>query len=185
MQLVQSKPPAASVCPALEPTTALMRMRPGERPYWADASSWQSSWDDWRARAHEASIPLDTALSCLLEYELTCVELQRWVEQPELMLAQASERELDQPRLCGDEEFRRWLDVLGHNDTRHDDLPEIALPLRLMRSPSVRIGWGNLIKPGRLAQALRCERAASLQAQTLEGWALRAGLTSVSSNSTS
>jgi hypothetical protein len=162
-----------------------MRMRPGERPYWADASPWQSSWEDWRARARDASLPVDTAVSCLLEYELTCMELQRWIEQPESVLAQASQRELDQARLCGDEEFRRWLDVLGHSASSHDDLPEIALPLRLMRSPAVRRGWGSQVKPDRLDQALRCERAAALQAQTLEGWALRAGLTSVSSASTS
>jgi hypothetical protein len=184
VQLVRSEPPAASVCPALEATTARIRLRPGERPYWADASPWQSSWDDWRVRAHHAGVPLDTAVSCLLEYELTRVELQRWVEQPELMLAHASERELDQARLCGDEEFRRWLDVLGHN-TSHDDLPEIALPLRLMRSPAVRRGWGSQVKPDCLDQALRCERAAAIHAQTLEGWALRAGLTSVSSASKS
>jgi hypothetical protein len=155
-------------------------MRPGERPYWADASRWQASWGRWRESARRASVSVEAAVGCLLEYRMSCVELQRWVEHPQELLQQAADRELSQPRLAGDAEFRRWLDVLDHADSLSDELPEIALPQRLMRNPAVLRDWGSLVDPVMLDQALRCERAAALSTQTLEGWALRAGLSSMS-----
>lgn len=162
-----------------------MGMRPGERPYWADASMWEEDWELWRDSARRASVPVQAAISCLLEYRLSCVELQRWVARPAELLQHTAERELSQPRLAGDDDFRRWLDVLGHARSVNDELPEIALPERLTLNPSVRANWGSLIDATLLDHALRCERAAALRSQTLDGWALRAALASLARAATS
>jgi hypothetical protein len=158
-------------------------MRPGERPYWADASPWEADWAGWRQGALDAGVSLDVAVACLVEYDLTLTELERWIDQPAAELRQAAQRELASPRLAPDAEFRDWLELLkGGLSTMSDELPDIVLPVRLMRSAVVRAGWGSRVAPTRLRDALTCERAAAGRSLTLEGWGLRVGLNALSTS---
>lgn len=153
-----------------------MRMRPGERPSWTDASPWQEHWEQWRECAQDAGVGVEIAVAVMLEYELVLIELQGAVANPADVLSQAVEAELSGARLPPNPDYRAWSSVLLGAGTRTDELPEIALPQRLLRTPRLYTGWGDLLAPAHVSDALLCERAASAHALTLELWAMRSVL---------
>jgi hypothetical protein len=153
-----------------------MRMRPGERPSWTDASPWQERWQQWRECAQDAGVGVEIAVAVMLEYELVLIELQGAIANPATMLSEAAESELAGARLAPDQDYRAWSSVLLGAGTPADELPEIALPQRLLRTPLLRSGWGDLLARAHLSEALLCERAATAHALTLELWAMRAAL---------
>lgn len=179
MELVHSRPSSATSRPTLQATRVRLRLRPGERPSWTDASPWEAAWEDWRQAARASGVALDAAVSCLLEYDMACCELGRWLANPASLVGQVARAELSSPRLADDPELRQWLRGLGQDRGSGDELPEIALPQRLLGHPVLRARWGERVDASQLECALRCERAASLSGNTLEGWALRVGLASL------
>jgi hypothetical protein len=153
-------------------------MRPGERPFWADASPWDREWDEWRQGARARGLSLDVALACLLEYTLTIDELASWTARPEAELRAAAGHEMASPRLPPGSELQTWSGLLtGRSAGSHHELPDVVFPSRLLQNnPLVRGDWGSRIAVKQLDDALLCERAACRRGLTLEGWALRVTL---------
>jgi hypothetical protein len=177
VQLLPSPAPLAHTSPPITAAGVQLRLRPGDRPRWCDASPWQESFSAWRDAARAVGLPVYVAVVCLLEYDLALEDLAPWITQPEECLGDAAQLDGAVPRINGEADMRAWLAVLaGPGHLEDDGLPEIALPARLTARPTVNQRWGERLKPCRLEDALACERAAAQQGLTLEAWALRAAL---------
>jgi hypothetical protein len=151
-------------------------MRPGERPAWVDVSAHVDRWDEWRARSSQRGLAVDVVLAVLLEYELVRRELD--AAGLTLDVLQTTSNSEGTSRLAPTPDLRAWVSQLTANgeSAPADELPEIALPQRLVHraGPDVQTAaWDDL---NRIEAAARCDAEAARHGMTLEAWVLRAAL---------
>jgi hypothetical protein len=162
---------AAALHAALRPPAR--RIRPGERPYWWDASADADAFDTWRGAASESGIGVDAWAALLVEFDLVLGDLgERPVAGCRLLSAAVRG---DIARLGPATDLRQWL-AEGHMACGIDELPELLLPERLAcrLTPGERLS--DRLRPERAGLALACDRQAALVGRTMESWALAIAL---------
>lgn len=162
---------AAAAHAALRPPPR--RIRPGERPFWWDASGDADAFDAWRCAAGESGLGVDAWAALLVEFDLV---LQDLAEQPETGCRLLSaEVDGDIARLGPATDLRHWL-AEQNAACAIDELPELLLPERLAcrLMPGERLR--DRLRPERAGLALACDRQAALSGRTMESWALAIAL---------
>lgn len=171
----------ARVQAALRRKPARPRVRPGDSPEWVDGlqvSPEQAR--EWRARAHAIGLGVDAWAAVLLEFDITCAELDDVAPGSVGDVVTKAEQLADLDRLAPSPALRTWSGLLsGKGAPADDELPTLVLPGRLV--------WQ--VRPGELAtrllealasardqEAFACEQAATYEGRTLEGWMLREAL---------
>lgn len=153
-----------------------VRVRPGDRPTWVDASPWKPSWEQWRRGADGFGIPLDVWLAVKLEAAVARTELAALGIDFHLLfrpLAPAA----GSPFAAVDDSLRRWTNQLsGAQPPAEDELPEVVLPERLLLHPAVGTDWPQLLNQVDAETAISAECSAARAGMTLVAYALRTAL---------
>jgi hypothetical protein len=141
---------------------------------WVDFSAHIDAWGAWRRAAETQRLPLDAALSLLVERKLLTQALEEagvsWGD-----LARLAEQEMAAPRLGPTPELRAWVITLNGaaRSIPPDELPEAVMPQRVLvglRAAGTHVAdlaWDEV------GPTARIDTAATLAGLTMEGWVLR------------
>jgi hypothetical protein len=149
------------------------RIRPGERPYWWDASADADAFGTWRGAASESGIGVDAWAALLVEFDLVLGDLGERPDAGCRLLNAAVHSDI--ARLGPATDLRHWL-AEGRIACGVDELPELLLPERLVcrLTPGERLT--DRLRPECAGLALACDRQAALGGRTMESWALAIAL---------
>lgn len=158
------------------PTSRPLRVRPGERAVWFNASPDREEFASWRQVAANRSLPVDAVVALALELALVLDALAQAVIPAPAQLV--TELVAGEPRhVAPTPALRLWEVQLrgGLGAEPVDELPEVTLPLRLI----AQLPHGKRLGP-LLAIEIDLARQADLRAAraglTMESWVLRRAL---------
>jgi hypothetical protein len=154
------------------------RCRPGELPRWVTLSLDLGEQDALRERAQRAGTSVDVLLAVLLEFSLALEALQSALGAVASRRALQSAVEQTPVRVAPLGEWRAWQAALARpREAPRDELPEVVISERLLARCDGQIDVHIALGHGAdwpLAKA--CELTATGSGQTLETFALNAGL---------